>query len=90
MEHAYRQEKDTYYPSDGSTIVAQPGENFAPLGVEIMFPGNYSYTITGNTNSFTAFAGTKKATGLDEDATIDVWTINQNGALTCVVDDSND
>ncbi len=90
MEHAYRQEKDSYFPGDGSTVVAQPGENFAPIGVEIMFPAYYSYSITGNASSFTAVAGTKRETGLDEDATIDVWTINQNGVLTCTIDDSKD
>jgi len=90
MENAYRQEKDTYFPSDGSTVVAQPGETFAPLCVEIMFPAYYSYSITGNANSFLATAGSKKATGLDDDPTLDVWTISQNGVLACIIDDSND
>lgn len=90
MEHAYRQEKDTYFPGDGSTVVAQPGETFAPIGVEIMFPAFYSYYITGNANSFTATAGTKSATGLDDDPTADVWTINQDGIITCVINDADD
>lgn len=90
MENAYRQEKDTYYPGDGSTVVAQPGEAFAPIGVEIMWPAYYSYSLTGNATSFTATAGSKRATGLDDDATLDVWTINQNGNLICITDDSND
>jgi hypothetical protein len=90
MENAYRQEKDTYFPSDGSTVVAQPGETFAPLCVEIMFPAYYSYSITGNATSFAATAGSKKPTGLDDDPTLDVWTIDQNGILTCIIDDSND
>ena len=90
MENAYRQEKDTYYPGDGSTVFAHGGEAFASLGVEIMFPAYYSYSITGTTTTFSATAGSKKATGLDEDPTLDVWTMDQNGVLTCVVDDSND
>ena len=90
MEHAYRQEKDSYFPGDGSTVVAQPGEAFAPIGVEIMFPAFYSYYITGNANSFVATAGAKSATGLDDDPTADVWTINQNGVLTCVINDTDD
>jgi prepilin-type N-terminal cleavage/methylation domain-containing protein len=90
MENAYRQEKDSYYPGDGSTVVAQPGETFAPLCVEIMFPAYYSYSITGTTTTFSATAGSKSATGLDDDPTLDVWTINQNGNLTCLNDDSND
>ncbi len=90
MENAYRQEKDTYFPSDGSTVVAQPGEAFAPLCVEIMFPAYYSYSITGNAVSFVATAGSKKPTGLDDDPTLDVWNVNQNGIITCITDDSND
>jgi hypothetical protein len=70
--------------------VAQPGENFASIGVEIMFPAYYSYYITGNVNSFTATAGTKSTSGLDVDPTADVWTINQNGVITCVINDTDD
>ena len=90
MESAYRHEYDSYFPGDGSTVVAQPGEVFAPLCVEIMYPAYYSYSITGNTTSFVATAGSKNANGLDDDLTLDVWTITQNGNLTCITDDSND
>ena len=34
MERAYRQEFDTYYPGDGSTVVIQPGGIIVRLGVE--------------------------------------------------------
>ena len=90
MQRAYRQENDTYYPGDGGTVVAQAGGAFGALHVEIMTPAYYSYSITGNTNGFTATAGSKSATGLDGDATLDVWTMNQNGNLTCVTDDAVD
>ncbi len=90
MQRAYRQENDTYYPGDGSVVVAQPGESFDPLYVEIMTPAYYSYSVTGDATSFTATAGSKSATGLDDDATLDVWTIDQTGNLTCVTDDSKD
>ncbi len=90
MERAYRQEKDSYYPGDGSTIVAQPGGAFAALYVEIMTPAYYSYSISGDASSFSATAGSKSATGLDGDPTLDVWTIDQTGNLTCVTDDSED
>jgi len=90
MQRAYRQEKDTYYPGDGSTVVAQAGGAFAALYVEIMTPAYYSYTITGDASTFTATAGSKSATGLDDDPTLDEWTIKQSGKLTCVTDDSQD
>lgn len=90
MERAYRQLKDTYYPSDGSTVVAQPGGAIAPLCVEIMPAVYYSYSVTGDATAFLATAGSKSATGLDDDPTLDVWTIDQSGNLTCITDDSKD
>ena len=88
MQRAYRQEKDTYYPSDGSTIVVQPGGNFGMLDVEVMSSARYSYSITATRTSFVATAGSKKASGLDDDPTLDMWTIDQNGKLTCISDDA--
>jgi type IV pilus assembly protein PilE len=90
MERAYHQEKECYYPSDGSSITVQPGENIAPLYVEIMIPAYYSYTVTGTATTFSATAGSKRATGLDDDATLDIWFIDETGVLTCLTDDSND
>jgi hypothetical protein len=58
------------------------------LGVEIMPAVYYSYSITGDLNSFTATAGTKSSSGLDDDPTADVWTIDQTGTLVCLSDDS--
>ena len=88
MQRAYRQETDTYYPSDGSTIVVQPGGDFGRLDVEVMASARYSYSITATRTSFVATAGSKDASGLDDDATLDVWTIDQTGKLTCVSDDA--
>jgi prepilin-type N-terminal cleavage/methylation domain-containing protein len=88
MQRAYRQEKEFYYPGDGSTIVAQPGDVIASLYVEIMPAVYYSYSVTGGARAFLATAGSKTTTGLDDDPALDVWTIDHNGNLTCVSDDS--
>jgi prepilin-type N-terminal cleavage/methylation domain-containing protein len=88
MQRTYRQEKDTYYPSDGSTIVVQPGGTITSLGVEVMLSAHYSYSVIATRTSFVATAGSKSATGLDDDPTLDVWTIDQTGKLTCVTDDA--
>ncbi len=88
MQQAYRQEKDTYYPSDGSTIVAQPGGTINSLNVEIMSSARYSYSVTANQTSFLATAGSKSANGLDDDPTLDAWTIDQAGTLSCVTNDA--
>lgn len=86
MEHSYRQEKDTYFP--GTTTV-QPGGAIADLGIEIMSSARYSYTITGTANTFTATAGAKGATGLDDDAAMDLWQITDVGVLVCISDDAS-
>lgn len=88
MQRAYRQEMDTYYPSDGSTIIVQPGGTFGPLGVELMSSARYSYSVMANRTSFVVTAGSKGATGLDDDPTLDVWTIDQTGDLKCLTDDA--
>lgn len=90
MESSYFQEKECYYPSDGSSVTAHSGENIPPLYIEITVPAYYSYTVTGTRTTFSGVAGSKSATGLDDDPTLDIWIIDQTGALTCVIDDSND
>ena len=82
MERAYRQENNTYITGDASPQAA--GGSFPVLGVDIMANARYSYAITTatiNTFLFTATAN------LDDDATIDAWTIDQNGTLLNTVDD---
>jgi len=71
-------------------VLAHAGENFAPLLVEIMTPAYYSYSVTGDITTFSATAGSSRSTGLDDDATLDVWMIDHNGTLACITDDSQD
>ncbi len=87
MERSYFQEKDVYF-SPGGAVTVQPGGTIADLGIEIMSSARYSYTVTGGAATFTATAGSKGATGLDDDATLDTWQIDQTGTLTCTSDDA--
>jgi len=81
MERAYRQENNTYVTGDLSPQVA--GGSFPVLGIEIMASARYSYSIVAALDVFTA-----TATGdLDDDATIDTWTIDNNGTLLNTVND---
>jgi len=88
MERAYRQEYDTYYPGNGGTVVVNPGGIITRLDVEIMPSALYSYAVTSDRASFTATAGSIGASGLDDDVTLDVWSIDQTGILTCVSNDA--
>jgi prepilin-type N-terminal cleavage/methylation domain-containing protein len=85
MQHAYRQEFNTYW---GNGVVASNAatQAFARINVEIMPPARYTYTIAAGGNSFTC---TATSGILDTDATIDTWTIDENGLLLVTSDDAN-
>jgi prepilin-type N-terminal cleavage/methylation domain-containing protein len=81
MQHAYRQEKDTY---TANGLSASAGGVFAVLGVEIMTSARYTYAITADSTTFTATA----TANLDDDGTVDTWTINEAGNLQCTTNDA--
>ncbi len=81
MERAYRQENNTYVTGDATPQAA--GGSFPVLGVEIMASARYSYALVQAVNTFTFTA----TADLDDDATIDTWTIDQNGTLTNTIND---
>ena len=82
MEHSYKQANDTY----GDLGVTQgPGVGVFPLiGVELQQAARYQYAIAGNANTFTCTA----TANLDDDATIDTWTINEAGNLINTINDA--
>ncbi|MFQ5608212.1 MAG: type IV pilin protein [Candidatus Zixiibacteriota bacterium] len=83
MERTFRQENGVYWA--GGPADSANGAVLAPLGVEIMPTALYSYTIAATAG--TSFLATATATGLDDDATADVWTIDQNGNLQNTTND---
>jgi type IV pilus assembly protein PilA len=86
MEQTYRQQNDTYW-AGGPAGSATPNA-LATIGVEVGPTARYSYSIVAAANTFTATATANTATGLDDDAAADVWTINQDGTLVATTDDS--
>jgi prepilin-type N-terminal cleavage/methylation domain-containing protein len=82
MQHAYRQEYDAYCCNGAS---ATAGGSIPVLGIDVMVNARYTYTMVSAANTFTATA----AGNLDDDATIDTWTINQLGTLTCTINDAS-
>ncbi len=81
MEHAYRQENNTYLTGDASPQVANG--SFPVLGVEIMSSARYSYALAQAVNTFTCTA----TANLDDDAAIDTWTIDEAGDLQNTIND---
>lgn len=85
-QRAYRQENSTYW-GNGISADSLPANqrNFATLTVEIMSSARYTYSIVATTTTFTI---TANATGLDDDAAPDTWTIDNNGILAVTSDDA--
>ncbi|NLI16246.1 MAG: prepilin-type N-terminal cleavage/methylation domain-containing protein [candidate division Zixibacteria bacterium] len=83
MQHAYRQEFDSYC-LNGVTASAAAPNAFAQIGVEIQTTARYTYVMVAAANTFTCTA----TANLDDDAANDVWTINETGTLTCTSNDA--
>lgn len=73
----------TYYATGATASSGNPNA-FAAIDVQIAANARYSYTIAVAGNNFTATA----TANLDEDATVDTWTIDASGVLTAVQDDA--
>jgi hypothetical protein len=87
MERTYRQANDTYW-GQGITADSLPANqsNFATIGIEIPDGAKYLYNVTvADAANLTV---TATATGLDDDASNDVWQIDQDGVLQCTTDDA--
>ena len=83
-ESAYRQENDFYF-RNGQTVTASGGGNFADIWIEIMPSARYTYSITADSNSFTATA----TANIDDDVdVVDTWQIDQTGNLSCTSNDA--
>ncbi len=85
-QRAYRQASLTneYFDPGGAASAGNP-QAFSTIWVEIMPEAIYTYEIDVNGNNFTATA----TANIDDDATDDVWQIDQSGLLQCVTDDSD-
>jgi type IV pilus assembly protein PilE len=83
-QRAYRQQSvaNAYFNPGGVANAANP-QTFGEIWVEIMPSAIYTYDIQVNGQAFTATA----TADIDGDATIDTWTINDQGALLNTVND---
>ncbi len=83
MQRAYFMENETY-TLNGVTASAAAPAAFDQIGVEIMNSARYTYSMVSDVNTFTCTA----TADIDEDPTIDTWTINNNGLLVNPIDDA--
>lgn len=85
-QHAYRQQSATNaYFNPGAVASAANPNVLHPIWVDIMSSARYAYTVNANGTSFTATA----TANLDDDATVDTWTMDQDGNLSNTIDDVN-
>ena len=85
MERTYRQQYNTYWGQGFVASAAAPNV-FMPIGVEIPASAKYTYTITAADP--TTLLVTAMCADLDDDATQDIWTIDNGGNLLCTSDDA--
>ena len=76
MEQTYRQENDVY-------LACANAADFSRIYVELPVTAKYAYSVALNGTGFTATA----TFNLDDDATIDTWTIDDQGRLLNTVND---
>ena len=77
MQRTYRQANNSY-GDDGVSTTAGVAGVFPHIGVEVMAGAAYGYVMAAAANSFTCTA----TANLDDDATDDIWTIDEAGTLT--------
>jgi len=82
QQRAYRQEYGTYWGNGVSADKDTP-LNFSKLGVTLMASARYTYSIVAAQTSYTC---TAKA-NIDDDPTVDTWTIDGGGELLNTVPD---
>lgn len=88
LQRAYQMEHDGYYvPGPGVVASAADPDAFDPLALDLMASARYSYTIEAAGLGFVARATTS---GLDDDATLDIWRIDDTGELFVDSDDAAD
>ena len=72
------------YCLNGVTASSAAPLAYAYIHVEIQLPARYSYSMVSNATTFTC-----TATGnIDDDATIDTWTIDNSGQILNTVNDA--
>lgn len=83
-QRTYRQQGmvNQYFLPGGSASAAAPNA-FNAIWIEIMATAAYSYAIAGTPNTFLATA----TANIDDDPTIDTWTIDHDGNLVNTIDD---
>ena len=83
LQSAYHEQHGSYCLN--GTVASYGYDNFASLGAIVDSLNRYTYTMNASTTTFCCTA----TANLDDDATVDTWTINQDSTMDCTIDDFN-
>jgi len=83
-QRAYMQEFGSYYIIAGTASATSPA-TFAELDIDISPEARYEYSLSGDSSSFEA----KAEANIDDDATIDTWTMDDAGSLINTINDAS-
>lgn len=72
------------YCLNGVTASSTAPQAYAFIHVEILLPARYTYNMVSAQNTFTCTA----TANIDDDVTIDTWTINDAGQLVNTINDA--
>lgn len=81
LQTAYRNQSGSYCLHGQIADFGRDG--FSSLGVFVDSLNGYMYTMVSDRNTFVCVA----TANLDDDGTIDTWTIDQDSTLVCIIDD---
>jgi hypothetical protein len=81
LQSAYRNLHGSYCLNGQMATYGQNG--FAPIGAIVDSLDGYLYAMMAEVNTFTCTA----TANLDDDATWDTWTINQDSFVVCTIND---
>ncbi len=86
MQQTYRSEYNLYWGNGISAYAATAASRIAMrrINVDIGSTARYTYRLVAAANTFTC---TATSGILDNDVTVDTWTMNQLGVLTCTSND---
>ena len=83
MQRAYFMLNENYCLNGVTATTAAPAA-FSIIHVELMPSARYSYSMVTGANTFTCTA----TANIDDDVTIDTWTITNTGQLINTIDDA--
>ena len=89
LNQIYSMQRSYYMLNEGYCLNGVSANALAPtafsvIHVDVMSPARYTYTMVAGATTFTCTA----TANLDDDATVDTWTINDAGTLINTIDDS--